>query len=57
VGRNVAVGRLFRTNSADVVSPTNSSSGSGMTPILPIVLGAIVVGLGVLTRRFAFARK
>jgi hypothetical protein len=28
-----------------------------MTPLLPVILGAIVLALGALTRRFAFAKR
>jgi hypothetical protein len=34
-----------------------SGGNSPINPIVPIILGAVVVGLGVLTRRFAFARR
>jgi hypothetical protein len=37
--------------------PQTDADSSPMTPVLPVILGAMVVALGVLTRRFAFARN
>jgi hypothetical protein len=61
VGHNVAIGRVFRAAHGNVVLgiTTQPQTGGGsrlLTPLLPIILGAIVVALGVLTRRFAFVK-
>jgi uncharacterized repeat protein (TIGR01451 family) len=58
---NVAVGHLFRATHGNVAlgitgQPETGGGSSPMTPLLPVILGAIVVALGVLTRRFAFAK-
>jgi hypothetical protein len=55
IGHNVAVGRMFRTVNSE--TPGSTGGSSGMTPILPIVLGIIVVALGTLTRKFAFGKR
>ena len=62
VGHNVAVGQVYRTAHGNVVLGITSQpqTGGGMnplSPILPIILGAVVVALGVLTRRFAFVKR
>ena len=62
VGHNVAVGRVFRAAHGKVVlgitsQPQTGGGGMPLTPLLPIILGAMVVALGVLTRRFAFVKR
>jgi hypothetical protein len=61
VGHNVAVGQVYRAAHGNVTlgitgQPQAGGGSSPLTPILPVILGAIVVALGVLTRRFAFAK-
>jgi hypothetical protein len=61
VAHNLAVGRVFRAAHGNVAlgingQPQTGGGSSPMTPLLPIILGAIVVALGVLTRRFAFVK-
>jgi len=62
VAHNVAIGHVFRAAHGNVAlgSTTLPQTGGGagsMTPILPVILGAIVLALGALTRRFAFAKR
>ncbi len=61
VGHNLAVGRVFRAAHGNVAlgtttQPQTGGGSSPMTPILPVILGAMVIGLGALTRRFAFGK-
>jgi hypothetical protein len=62
VGHNLAIGRVFRAAHGHVAlgittQPQSGGGSSPMTPILPVILGAIVIALGALTRGFAFARR
>jgi hypothetical protein len=62
VGHNLAIGRDFRTAHGNVTlgitdQPQSGGGSSPMNPILPVILGAIVVALGTLTRGFAFAKR
>jgi hypothetical protein len=62
VGHNVAVGQVYRAAHGNVTlgitgQPQTGGGSSPLTPILPVILGSLVVALGVLTRRFAFARQ
>lgn len=57
----MAVGRVFRAAHGNVAlgitgQPQTGGGGTPLTPILPVILGALVVTLGVLTRRFAFVK-
>ena len=61
VGHNVAIGRVFRAAHGNVAlgitgQPQTGGGSRLLTPLLPVILGAIVVALGVLTRRFAFVK-
>jgi len=59
------MGRVYRTANGNVAlgisAAPQTGGGSGPLgssgPILPVILGMIVVGLGILTRKFAFARR
>jgi hypothetical protein len=65
LAHNLAVGRAYRSAHGNVTlgitAAPQTGGGSGPLgstgPILPVILGMIVVGLGVLTRKFAFARS
>jgi hypothetical protein len=65
LAHNLAVGRVYRTAHGNVtlgISAAPQAGGGngplGSTgPILPVILGMIVISLGVLTRKFAFARR
>ena len=61
MGHNVAIGRVFRAAHGNVAlgitgQPQTGGGSRLLTPLLPVILGAIVVALGVLTRRFAFVK-
>jgi hypothetical protein len=55
------MGQLYRAAHGNVAlgSSEEPSTGSGIpiSPIVPILLGTLVVGLGVLSRRVAVARR
>jgi hypothetical protein len=65
LAHNLAVGRVYRTAHGNVTlgitSAPQTGGGNGPLgssgPMLPAILGMIVVGLGVFTRKFAFARR
>jgi hypothetical protein len=62
VAHNMTIGRVYRAAHGNVTLGTTTlpqtGGGSGsMTPMLPVILGAIVLALGALTRRFAFAKR
>jgi hypothetical protein len=61
MAHNVAIGKVFRAAHGNVVlgstsQPQTGGGSSPLNPMLPVILGALVVTIGVLTRRFAFAR-
>jgi LPXTG-motif cell wall-anchored protein len=59
IAHNVAIGKVFRAAHGNVVLGITSQpqTGGGSSPLNPVILGAIVVALGVLTRRFAYVRQ
>jgi hypothetical protein len=58
---NAAMGRVYRAAHGTVAlgrsAAPSMGSGASISPIVPILLGILVVGLGVLTRRFAVAPR
>jgi hypothetical protein len=65
LAHNASVGRVYRNAHGNVAlgitSAPQTGGGNGPLgssgPILPLILGLIVVGLGVATRKFAFVRR
>ncbi|HEX6510047.1 MAG TPA: hypothetical protein VF221_20655, partial [Chloroflexota bacterium] len=58
---NVSTGRVFRAADGNVAlglaTEPQSGGGSPISPIVPVGLGLLALGLGIITRRFAFARR
>jgi hypothetical protein len=65
LAHNAAIGRVYRNAHGNVAlgitAAPQTGGGNGPLgssgPILPVILGMIVIGLGVVTRKFAFARR
>jgi hypothetical protein len=60
---NAAIGRVFRTTNGNATTPVGiaaqpASGGSNpINPAVPAILGLAAIGLGVLARKFGFARR
>jgi hypothetical protein len=58
---NAAMGRVYRADHGTVALGSNTEPGTGsgtpISPIVPILLGLLVLGLGVLTRQVAVAGR
>jgi hypothetical protein len=65
LAHNASIGRVYRAANGNVALGISSAPQTGGAtgplgsagPILPVILGMIVVGLGVLTRKFGFVRR
>jgi hypothetical protein len=59
VAHNAAMGRVYRATNGKAALAAEPQTGGGnpISPAVPVVLGLLAIGLGVLSRRFVFGKR